>query len=153
MAGLAGDGTTGDLTGITTMSFTTTTRTSLTAECSSTATTSITPVDFEEEADFAGEVDFTEALRAAGVSPRRSTDSRRHTPSPATTPAHSADLIMEEQQEGSPLVGNRASVEVSTEAEDFTVAAVVTVAAVIANPVRRQTKLTRRRMKSCALRI
>jgi hypothetical protein len=60
---------------------------------------------------------------------------------------------MEEQQEGSPLVGNRALVEVSTEAEDFTEAAVVTVAAVIANPVRLQTQFTRRRMKSCALRI
>ena len=95
MAGMVGDGTTGDLTGITTVSFTTTTRTSLTVESSSTETTSITPVDFEEEADFAGEVDFTAALRAAGVSPHRSMGSRRHMPRLVTTPARSVDLIME----------------------------------------------------------
>jgi hypothetical protein len=147
MAGLVGDGTTGDLTGITTMSFTTITRTYPTAEFSSIATTSIA------RADFAGEVDFTAALRAAGVSPHRSMGSRRRMPRLATTPARSAALIMEEQQEASQLAGSRASVEVSTEAEDFTAAAVVTAAAVIANPVRLQTKLTRRRMKSCALRI
>jgi hypothetical protein len=90
MAGLVGDGTTGDMTGITTMSFTTTTRTSPTAEFSSIATTSIMPVDFAEE------VVFTEVLRAAGVPPHRSTDSRPHVRSLATTPARSADLIMEE---------------------------------------------------------
>ena len=90
--------------------------------------------------DFAGGVDFTAALRAAGVSPPRSMDSPRHMLSLATTPARSADLITEEQQGGSPLVGNQASVEVSTEAEDFTEAAVVTVAVVTGNPVRLQTK-------------
>src|ERR1700680_2280159 len=129
MAGLAGDGTTGDLTGITTMSSTTTTRTCPTAEFSSIATTSIA------REDFAGEVDFTAALRAAGVSPHRSMGSRRHMPRLATTSARSADLIMEEQQEASPLAGSRALVEVSMEAEDFTVGAVATVAAVTGNPV------------------
>src|SRR6267143_150431 len=106
MAGLAGDGTTGDQTGITTMSFTTTTRTSLTAEFSSTVTTSIAREDFAEEVDFEAVVDFTAALRAAGASP---------------------------------LVGNRAPVEVSTEAEDFMVAAVVMVAEVTGKSVRLQT--------------
>jgi hypothetical protein len=130
MAGMVGDGTTGDLTGITTVSFTTTTHTSPTAEFSSTATTSITPADFEEGMDFTAEVDFTAVLRAAVVSPHRSMDSRHCTPSPATTRARSADLIMEEQQEGSPLADRRALLEVSTEAEDFTVVAVVTVAVV-----------------------
>jgi hypothetical protein len=143
MAGLVGDGTTGDLTGITTVSFTTTTRTSLTVESSSTETTSIAPADLGVEADFAGGVDFTAALRAAGVLPRRSTDSRRRMPSLATTPARSADLIMEERQEASPLAGNRASVEVSTEAEDFTAAAVVTVAVVTGKSVPMQTQTLR----------
>ena len=132
MAALAGDGTTGGLTGITVTSSTTTTRTSLTAEFSSIATTSITPVDLEEEVDFAGEADFTAALRAAGV--------LRRMPRLATTPARSADLIMEERQEASPLAGNRASVEVSTEVEDFTVAAVVTVAVVTGKSVSMQTQ-------------
>ena len=81
--------------------------------------------------DFSAEVDFTAVLRAAVVSPHRSMDSRHRTPSPATTRARSADLIMEEQQEGSPLADRRALVEVSTVAEDFTVVvAVVTVAVV-----------------------
>jgi hypothetical protein len=40
-------------------------------------------------------------------------------------------------------VGNRASAEVSTEAEDFTVAVVVTVAEVTGNPVRLQTQNSR----------
>src|SRR3984893_18921825 len=79
MAGLVGDGTTGDLTGITTVSFTTTTHTSPTAEFSSTATTSITPADFEQGMDFTAEVDFTAVLRAGGVSPHGSMDSRDRT--------------------------------------------------------------------------
>src|ERR1700686_1431004 len=146
-AGLAGDGTTGDLTGITTMSFTTTTRTYPTAEFSSIATTSIA------RADFAGEVDFTAALRAAEVSPHRSMGSRRHMPRLAITPARSADLIMEERQEASQLGGSRALVEVSTEVEASTEAEAMA-AAVTGNPVRLQnTKFTRWRMKSCALRI
>jgi hypothetical protein len=61
-------------------------------------------------------------------------------PSLSTTPARSADLIMEERQEASPLAGSRASVEVSTEAEDFMVAAVVTVVVVTAKSVRLQTQ-------------
>src|SRR3977135_4083572 len=108
MAGLVGDGTTGDLTGITTVSFTTTTPISPTAEFSSTATTSIT------REDFAGAVDFTAALPAVGALPHRRMELPRHTRSLATTRARSADLIMGEQQEASPLAGNRASVEVST---------------------------------------
>jgi len=84
-------------------------------------------------------VDFTAILREAEVSPDRDMDSPRHTPSLATTPAPSADLIMEEPQEASPLVGNRASAEVSTEAEDFMVAAVVMVAEVTGKSVRLQT--------------
>jgi hypothetical protein len=120
MADLAGDGITGDLTGTTTMSFTTTTHTYLTAEFSSIATTSITPADF-----MAG--DFTVARRPADeVSARRSMDSRHHTPSRARIPAHLAALITEEQQEASPLAGNRASVEVSMEVEVSTEAEAVT---------------------------
>ena len=136
MVALAGDGTTGVLTGITTISLTTTTRTYRTAEFSSTATTSIAPVDLEEEADSAGEINFTAALREAEVSPH-SNMGRHHMFSLATTPARSADLIMEGRQEASPLAGNQAWVEVvSTEAAAFTEAAVVTVGAATGNPVR-----------------
>jgi len=158
MAALAGDGTTGVLTGITMMSLTTTTPTSRTAEFSSTATTSIVPVDLEEEVDSAGEVNFTATLREAEVSPHSSMG-RHHVFSLATTPARSADLIMEGRQEASPLAGNQAWVEaVSMEAAAFTEAAVVTAAEVIGNPVGPlntilQTDLMRRRMKSCALQI
>src|SRR5579863_7481147 len=52
LAGLAGAGTTGDMIGITTELFTTTTPTSLIAASLSTVTTSITPADFMERADF-----------------------------------------------------------------------------------------------------
>jgi hypothetical protein len=86
-------------------------------------------VDLEEEVDSAGEINFTAALREAGV--------LRRMPRLATTPARSADLIMEGRQEASPLAGNQAWVEVvSTEAEAFTEAAVVTVGAATGNPVR-----------------
>jgi hypothetical protein len=90
MAGSVGAGTTGDLTGTTTASFTTTTGTYPTAEFSSIATILITP------GDFAGKADFTAGLLAVGVLPHRNMDSRRHTPRVATIPARSADLIMEE---------------------------------------------------------
>ena len=50
-------------------------------------------------------------------------------------PVHSAALIMEESREASPHEGSRASVEVSTAAEAFTVAAVVTAAVVTGNSV------------------
>jgi hypothetical protein len=71
--------------------------------------------------------DFTaEALLAGEVSARRSMGSRHHTPSPVRIPVHSAASITEESREASPHEGSRASVEVSTAAEAFTVAAVVT---------------------------
>jgi hypothetical protein len=115
-------------------------------------------VDLEEEADSAAEINFTAALREAEVSPHSSMG-RHHMFSLATTPARSEDLIMEGRHEASPLAGNQAWVEVvSTEAEAFTEAAVVTVGAATGksgSPVNTilQTELTRRRMKSCALQI
>src|ERR1700680_3175826 len=56
LAGMVGDGTTGDLTGVTTISFTTTTPTYCTAESSSITTTSIALADFMEQADFMAEL-------------------------------------------------------------------------------------------------
>src|SRR5713226_1512129 len=148
LAGLAGAGTTGDLTGITTVSFSTTTATYPTAESSSTATTSIAP------ADFGAVPDFTAAALVSMAPQRRSTDSRHHMPSLVSIPARLAALIMEELREASPLAGSRASVEVSTEAEVFTVGAAFTVAEVAGNsiPLLRK-QLTTWRMKSCAIQI
>jgi hypothetical protein len=102
---MAGDGTTGDLIGITTMSVSTTTTTSPTAEFSPIATISITAADF-----------MVAALQADEVSARRSMASRHHTPSQVHIPAHSAALIMEELPEAFPHAGSRASVE-ATEVE------------------------------------
>jgi hypothetical protein len=72
---------------------------------------------------------------------RPNTDLRRRTSSLVATPARSADLIMEESPEASPLAGSRVSAapteaEVSTAvaAEAFTVAAAV-MAEVTGNPV------------------
>src|ERR1700680_4575012 len=105
LVGLAGAGITGDLIGIITMSFTTTTPTSLTAEFSSIATTSIAPTD------------FTAAERED--SPVASMDSRHPMPRLVRIPAHSAGSIMEESREVSRLAGNRALAE-AMEAEGFT---------------------------------
>src|ERR1700756_313596 len=55
LAGLAGDGATGDTTGITTASFSTTTVTNPTAESSTIASTSTTQADFTEPAGFTAE--------------------------------------------------------------------------------------------------
>ena len=111
LAGLVGDGTTGDLTGITTMSSSTTTDSYPTAEFSLTAATS-QEVDSIVAAAFMGET-FTARL----------------------IPAHSAALITVELREASPHEGSPASVEVSTaekvsmEGEASTAAEVVTVVA------------------------
>src|SRR5467141_4259099 len=100
LADLAGVGTIGDLTGITTMSFTTTTLTYPTAESSlittpsiASARTSIMVADFRVEA--------LAEIRGSMAQPRsmglllRSTDLRRRMFSPAVIPAPSAALIME----------------------------------------------------------
>ncbi len=128
LAALVGDGITGDLTGTTAISFTTTTATFPTAESSPIATTSIAdaqasimPAGFVVEADFRAE-----ARAGVGVSvelPSRM-DLWRHTPSLVPIPAHSAASTMEEPPEDFRLAGDRASAEVSTEAGDFTEAEV-----------------------------
>ncbi len=121
LAGLGGDGTTGDLIGIITTFVSTTTTTSPTAEFSLIETTSITPADFMA-------VDFTVAALPAGeVSARRNMDSRRHMPSRVHIPVHSAALIMEELPEAFPHAGSRASAEASMEVEGSTEAEAVTV--------------------------
>src|ERR1700694_438145 len=119
LAGLVGDGTTGDLTGITTMSFITTTLTYPTAESSPITTLSIagvrTPImvaDFRVDTDFKAEA--LAEIRGSTVQPRntdlqlRNTDLRRRMFSPVI-PARSAALIMEEFPEDSPLAGSRVS--------------------------------------------
>ena len=100
LAGLAGDGGTGDTIG-TTGSCLTTTDTYLTAESSPIAA-SIMAADFT--------VEEREDLRAASM------DSHRMA-KPGPTPAPSVALIMEEPPIAFPRAGSRASVEVSTEAE------------------------------------
>src|SRR5580700_4156368 len=133
LVGLAGAGITGDLIGIITMSFTTTTPTSLTAEFSSIATTSIAPADFMEATD------FTAAERED--SPVASMDSRHPMPRLVRIPAHSAGSIMEESREVSRLAGNRA-LAAAMEAEVFTEEAAATEAAVTGNSVQlTQTRL------------
>ncbi len=52
----------------------------------------------------------------------------RHTASPAVTPARSADLIMEELREASPLADDRALAEAFTEVEVSMVAEAATAA-------------------------
>jgi hypothetical protein len=79
------------------------------------------------------QADFTAEERED--SPVASMDSRRRMPRPVRIPVHSAALIMEESREASPHEGSRAPVEVSTAAEAFTVAAVVTAAVVTGNSV------------------
>src|SRR6266851_3237420 len=121
LAALVGDGITGDLTGSTAISFTTTTATFPTAESSPIATTSIAdaqasimPAGFVVEADFRAE-----ARAGVGVSvelPSRM-DLWRRTPSLVPIPAHSAASTMEEPPEDFRLAGDRASAEDSTEAE------------------------------------
>jgi hypothetical protein len=150
-AGSVGDGTTGDLTGITTMSFITTTLTYPTAESSPITTPSITRTETITAADFRVDTDFRAAARAeirgAMVQPSNmdlqarsmdsqllNTDLRRRMFSPAVIPARSAALIMEEFREAFPLAGSPASaaafmeVAVSTAvaAEAFTAAAEAT---------------------------
>src|SRR5690349_20166139 len=128
LAGLAGVGTTGDLIGITTVYFSITTATYPTAESSSIVTTLIARARaagfMAEPASAAG------ALRGVGVlvEPQSRSIRLRHMPSLVPILARSAALIMEEPPEAFPHAGSRASVEVSTAAEAFTVAAVVTVA-------------------------
>ena len=94
LAGLGGDGTTGDLIGITTTFVSIITTTSPTAEFSPIETASITAAD------------FTAALLVGEVSARRSMDSQRHTPSQVRIPVHSAALIMEELPEAFPHAGS-----------------------------------------------
>src|ERR1700674_943992 len=114
LVGLAGGGTTGDMIGITTASFTTTIPTYPTAEFSSITTPSIALADFMVEEDFTAA-----PLPAVSTAPHRNMDSRHPMPRLAPIPAHSAASIMEESREASPLAGSRASAEVSTEVEAF----------------------------------
>jgi hypothetical protein len=129
LAGLAGDGITGDLTGTTTMLFSITTPTSLTAEFSLIATTSIAPADFMEPTDFTAE--------GQEDSPAASMDLPHPMPRLVRTPAHSAALIMEESQEASPLAGSRALVEASMGVEASTEVAAVTGEAGTGNSINR----------------
>ena len=112
---MAGVGTTGDMTGITMASFTTTTRTSPTAGYSSIAIRSIAPADFT----------VAPPQEDSGTP---SMGSRHRTRRLEPIPAPSAVLITEEWREVFPLAGGRALAEalvvVSTEVEVFT--AVVT---------------------------
>src|SRR5437588_9572491 len=147
LAGSVGVGTTGDLIGITTESFTTTPPTYPTAESSSTVTTSITPAGFMAEPDFTAAALVSTALR------HHSMDSLHRMPSPGLTLARSAASIMEEPPEAFPHEGSRASGEDSTAAEDSTGAAVVTVAVTGDLVPFLQRQVTTRRTKSCALRI
>src|ERR1700730_722340 len=120
LADLVGDGTTGDLTGITTMSFITTTLTYPTAKSSPITTLSIagvrTPImlaDFRVDTDFKAEA--LAEIRGSAVQPRntdlqlRNTDLRRRMFNPAVIPVRSAALIMEEFPEDSPLAASRVS--------------------------------------------
>jgi hypothetical protein len=127
---LAGVGTTGDMTGITTASPSTSTATFPTAESSPIAIPSITPV---QAADFVVEMDFkAAALAEIGDSmdqsrmdlPLRNMASRRRMSNLAVIPARSEALITEALREGFPLAGSRASAaeEVSTAAAAFMVA-------------------------------
>src|SRR5579872_112274 len=102
LAGLAGDGDTGDTIGITTTSCSIITATYLTAGFSSIATTSIAPVDFMGRTDFMAEVSAASEVLA-----------RRNMDSPARTPERSVASIVEEFPEAFLLVDRRASAEVS----------------------------------------
>src|ERR1700722_94699 len=137
LAGLAGDGDTGDTIGITTASCSTITAMYPTAESSLIGITSITAADSMAEPDFT-------APALVSTAQRRSTDSRDRMPRPALILVRSAALIMEERPEASLLVGSPASVEVSTEVEASTAAAVT-----VNSFQRVQTQLMIRRKKSC----
>src|ERR1700674_1382457 len=131
LADLAGAGTTGDRTGITTMSFTTTTLTYPTAESSLITTPSIASARTSiMEADFMVEADFRAEERAGvrvSMGQPRSMDSCRLMPSLAVIPARSVVSIMEELRGDSLFAGSRVSVA-------FT-AAEATAAEVAGNPV------------------
>jgi hypothetical protein len=148
LAGLVGDGTTGDLTGITMMSSITTTLTYPTAESSSITTlsiasagTSITLAGFMPEADFRvgalaeirGSMDQSRSMD----SQPRNTDPRHRISSLVAIPAHSVALITEESPEDSPLAGSRASAVAFMAAEVSTGVGVeaFTVAEAAGNPV------------------
>src|ERR1700675_2344903 len=131
LAGSAGAGTIGGLTGITTMSFITITLTFRTAESSlittpsiARARTAIMLADFMVEADFRAAA--PEEIRGSMDQPRNM-DSRRHMFNLAAIPARSAALIMEELPGDSLLAGSRVSVAGSTveAVEAFTVAEVM----------------------------
>src|SRR5579864_6616110 len=143
LADSGGDGVTGDSTGITTTSFSIITVTYLTAEFSQIASTSTREADFMQQTDFTVE-EHEDSLAA-------SMDSPRHTLRVVCIPAHSAALIMVELHEASPPADNRASVEVSAEAQAFMVAEGSTAEAVTGNSFStRQSKLKIWRKKLCA---
>src|SRR5712692_4439894 len=149
LAGLGGDGTTGDLIGITTTFVSIITTTSPTAEFSPIETASITAADFTAGA-------FTAACLPAGEASARPTmDSHRHTPSQVRIPVHSAALIMEELPEAFPLAVSRASAEASTEAAVSTEVEVVTVEEAVTGKRASITANTTHDLEkeSCALRI
>src|SRR5713226_4737293 len=115
--------------GIATGSSSTTTATYPIAESLPTTTPSIAPGDFTEPVHF-----MEEEREDSQVA---STDLRHHTLSLAHIPARSAASIMEEPRKAFPHAGNRASVEVSTEAEDSTAVEAVTAAVVTGDSVPR----------------
>src|SRR5258708_14739318 len=98
---LAGAGTTGDLIGITTMSFSTIMGSYRTAESSRTANTSM-----PDEADSIAALDSMEKNFTAA---RRSMDLLRPMPSPAPAPVPSEGLITEARLEDSPPADSPAS--------------------------------------------
>src|SRR5258708_37335119 len=109
LAGSVGVGTTGDLIGITTISFWITTAMYPTAECSSIAITSMLPeVDSVVAAASMGEISMARP---------RSTDSPHRMPRLVLAPALSVALIMAARREVSQLVGSRASAEAVFTAE------------------------------------
>jgi hypothetical protein len=143
LADSAGDGVTGDSTGITTTSFSIITVTYLTAEFSQIASTSTREADFVEQTDFT--VEAHEDSLAASM------DSPRHTLRVVCIPAHSAALIMEEQPGAFLHAASPASVVVSAEARDFMAAEASTAEAVTGNSFSiRQSKLKIWRKKLCA---
>src|SRR5947208_4443642 len=117
LAGLAGVGTTGDLIGITTVSFSIITATSPTAVSSSIATTLIAHV--RAAGSMAGPVFAAGARRGVGglvEAQSRSSRLQRRTAQPPAIRARSAALIMGARRRAFPLADSRDSA-VSTAAE------------------------------------
>ncbi|HVR27691.1 MAG TPA: hypothetical protein VMU26_30720, partial [Candidatus Polarisedimenticolia bacterium] len=97
------------------------------------ATASIAPEDFTEAAGFITPAVFmAETPEASGAA---SMDLRRPMASLVPTPAHSADLIMEESREDFLLVGSLASALASMEAAEVSTGAEAVMEAVTASSI------------------